>query len=56
MEAFWSFAKRRCVGFNGLRGDVFLLRVKEGRFRYDGRGENLLSLSIKEKMLGESQT
>jgi transposase-like protein len=29
MEAFWSFAKRRCVKFNGLRGDVFLLRLRE---------------------------
>jgi transposase-like protein len=44
VEAFWSCTERRCAKFNGLRGDVFLLHLKECEFRYSNRGENLLSL------------
>jgi transposase-like protein len=47
IEAFWSFAKRRLAKFNGLRGDVFLLHLKECEFRYNNRGKNLLRLLTK---------
>lgn len=41
IESFWSFAKRRMLKFNGLRGEHFVLHLKECEWRFNHRGEDL---------------
>jgi len=44
IEAFWSYAKRRLQKFNGLKGDKFLLHLKECEFRYNNRDKDLFKI------------
>ena len=41
IESFWSFAKRRLAKLNGVASHKFNLYLKEGKFRFNYRNDNL---------------
>lgn len=47
IESFWSFAKARLRQFNGLPKHTFLLHLKESKFRFNHRYEDLYKLLLK---------
>ena len=47
IESFWSFAKRRLAKFNGLSDHKFFLHLKESKFRFNHRHENLDQKTLK---------
>ena len=47
IENFWSFAKRRLAKFNGCASDKFVLHLRECKFRYNHRDEDLFKLVSK---------
>jgi transposase len=48
IKAFWSFAKRRLVQFNGIKDDKFILQLAECQFRYNNRNRNLRNVLVNE--------
>jgi transposase-like protein len=47
IESFWGFAKRRLAKFNGIRGHLFHLHLKECEFRFNHRRGNLYATLLK---------
>ena len=47
IESFWSFAKRRLAQFNGVSPHTFALHLKECKFRFNHRHDNLYLALLK---------
>src|SRR5919199_4386573 len=47
IEGFWSFAKRRLQKFNGVSPETFNLHLKECKYRFNHRSEDLSHLLLK---------
>lgn len=47
IEPFWSYAKRRLNQFNGVPRHTFYLHLKETKFRFNHRRDNLYQELLK---------
>lgn len=41
IESLWAFAKHRLIKFKGVPGYTFYLHLKEAKFRFSHRCDNL---------------
>ena len=48
IESFWSYAKRRLAKFNGLTDEKFYLHLKESKWRFNHRCDNIYKILLKE--------
>ncbi len=48
IESFWSFAKNRLHQFAGVPKHTFLLHLKECKFRFNHRHQDLYEVLLKE--------
>jgi hypothetical protein len=47
IDAFWAYARRRLLQFNGIHKHTFYLHLKESEFRFNYRGDNLYRVLLK---------
>jgi len=47
IESFWSYVKRKMRKHNGIRKDKFYLYLKEAKFRFNNRNQNLFKILSK---------
>jgi len=44
---FWAYAKERLIKFHGVSKDYFPLYLKEMKFRYNYRKDNIFEILVK---------
>lgn len=47
IESFWSYAKTRLAKFHGVRGQTFILHLKESEFRFNHRADDLYATLLR---------